>query len=434
MLVHQYLEEFPSTPTLHRLDSYHCEKWDRPCPVTRGKLGEFCNMRRDGCKCKAAGDLAIAKYQRGPGIYNYHTYMAHKLFRDILVVDEAHNLIPTIRDRLAVHIWQHDYRYPSNMNSTEDIRKWISGLPPNIQKHKKIQVLREAVQYQVPTHVARLTTADFNGKGTRRGFPEERNCIELLPVDISEAPPMMWPREVGKIILMSATIGSKDIEALGLNKGGPLGRRRILYVKCKSPISPENRPIVPLDIVNVNHHSMQSGVVEQLANEINKIADFHTGEKGVVHATYELARLLRSSGNPRYMFHTKENKKEIFEQFCDSPPRDGAILVASGMAEGIDLVGDLGRWQVLAKIPWPSLADPAIKHLSELDPEWYLWETLKTTIQACGRICRTPEDQGNSYILDSSFRRLIRQGIQLCPEWFLDAIGPEYIREIQDET
>lgn len=434
LLVDQYLEEFNDTPTLHRLDSYHCDKWDRPCPVTRGKLREFCNIRRDNCKCPAASDLATAKYQRGPGIYNYHTYMAHKLYRDILVVDEAHNLIPTIRDRLAVHIWQHDYKYPSNMQTTEDIRKWVSGLSPSKKKHKKIQTLREAVQYQVPTHIAKLTTAKFNGKGTRRGYPEERNCIELLPVDISEAPPMMWPREVNKIVLMSATIGPKDIEALGLSKGGPLGRRRILYIKCKSPINPENRPIVPLDVVNVNHHSMQTGAVEELANEINKIAAFHPGEKGVVHATYELARMLRSSGNPRYMFHDRGNKKQVFDAFCDSPPVDGAILVASGMYEGIDLAEDLGRWQVIAKIPWASLGDPAIKHLSELDPEWYLWDCMKTTIQACGRICRTPEDFGVTYILDSSFRRLIRQGMGTLPQWFVEALDQQWLSEVINES
>jgi Rad3-related DNA helicase len=362
--------------------------------------------------------------------------MAHKLYRDVLVVDEAHNLIPTIRDRLAVHIWQHDYRYPSNMHTPEEMRKWLGGLHPTKLKHKKIQVLREAVQYQVPTHIARRTTAPFNGKGTRRGFPEERDCIELLPVDISEAPPMMWPREVKKIVLMSATIGEKDIEALGLmGKGGPQGRRRVLYIKCKSPISPEHRPIVPLDVVNVNHHSMETGAVEQLANEINQIAAFHPNEKGVVHATYELARRLRSEGNPRYMFHDKLSKKSVFDAFCSSPASAGAILVASGMYEGIDLAEDLGRFQIVAKIPWPSLGDPAIKHLSALDPEWYLWETLKTTIQACGRICRTPEDYGATYILDSSFRRLYRQGIQMLPQWFVEAIDKQWIDEVlQDEA
>lgn len=417
LLVEQFLAEFPETPSLHRMDSYYCEKWDRPCPVTRAKLYQFCSMKRDGCKCAAAGDLAVAKYQRGPGIYNYYTYMAHRLYREVLVVDEAHNLIPTIRGRLAQRVWQHDYRYPNKMWTHPQIQEWIDSLSPNKKKHKKIQVLREAVRFQVPTHIATRTTAEYSGKGTRRGEPEDRDCIELLPVDVSQAPPMMWPREVKKIVLMSATIGPKDIEQLGL------GNRRVLYLRCKSPIPPGSRSIVPLDVVSVNYNSLQSGAVDKLANEINKIAEHHSGEKGVIHATYQLSRLLRSQlSSDRFLFHTRENKREQYNEFRNSDPSLGRILVASGMYEGIDLPEDLGRWQVIAKIPWSSLANPAIKHLSELDPDWYLWETLKTTIQACGRICRTPEDFGVTYVLDSSFRRLLRDGEHMLPEWFTDAV------------
>jgi len=115
------------------------------------------------------------------------------------------------------------------------------------------------------------------------------------------------------------------------------------------------------------------------------------------------------------------------------PVESGAILVASGMYEGIDLVGDLGRFQIIAKIPWASLGNPAMKHLSVLDPDYYLWDCMKTTIQACGRICRTPEDFGASYILDSSFRRLIRQGIGQCPEWFLEALDQQWLSEVTNE-
>lgn len=421
LLVEQFREEFGATPSLHRLDSYHCEKWDRPCPATRGKLRNFCSEKRDGYSCSAARDLATAKYRKGPGIYNYHTYVAHGLHRDVLVVDEAHNVIPFIRDRLAVTIWKHDYKYPGNF-SYEKLRTWIAGLPTNKQKHKKIQLLKEAVTYKVPTHVVQFTTEMFNGKGTRRGFPEARECIKLVPVDISDAPPILWPKEVKKVILMSATIGPKDIEQLGL--GGPAGRgRKLLYIDCKHPIPPGNRPIIPLDIVSVNRHSMENGAVEQLANEIEKIAEYHQGEKGVIHATYQLAQSLRSvlTGS-RFSYHTRMDKSDKYRQFRESDPRDGKVLIACGMYEGIDLPEDLGRWQVLAKIPWMSLGNPAIKHLAELDPEWYNWECLKTTIQACGRISRTPEDFGVTYVLDSSFRRLMQEGSHMIPDWFNQAI------------
>lgn len=411
LLVNQFTDEFPDTPTLARLDSYWCEEWKRPCPITRAKLMKFCK----GCTCSRS--LATAKFQKGPGIYNYHTYLAHKLYRDVLVVDEAHNLVPTIRDRLALKLWQHDLKYPHNMWRPEQMIDWIGNLPPNKQKTKKISALKEAVSYQVPTHIAQRTTDWFNGKGTIRGEQEQRDLIKLLPVDISDAPPMFWPwKEVKKLVLLSATIGRKDIEQLGL------GKRRVLYIDCQSPIPSGVRPIVIQGNTSVNRNNMEQAV-PILAQQIQDLADKHKGQKGVIHATYQLASMLASHlTDSRFLFHNKENKREQYELFRESPPGGGRILVASGMYEGIDLPEDLGRWQVIAKIPWPSLGNPAVKHLADLDPEWYLWEVIKTTIQACGRICRTPEDYGITYCLDKSFWRMYYDGKHLLPQWFLDAI------------
>ncbi len=421
LLVEQFLAEFPDTPTLARLDSYRCETWKRPCSITRAKCRWFCKPTTDanGNKvgCPASADLATAKYRRGPGVYNYHTYLAHGIQRDVLVVDEAHNLIHTIRDRLGLTIWQHDYKFPRNMYTYEQIAAWIATLPANRQNNKKIQLLREAVTFKVPRYIVQRTTADFNGKGTIRGQPEERDCLRLLPVDISSAPPMFWPAGVSKRVLLSATIGRKDIESLGL-------RGKTLYLDCKSPIPAENRPIHIHDVVSVNHSNIEFAS-EELAKYITNVVDYHSEEKGIIHATYKMSNLLRKFLiGERFMFHTRENKREMYQRFRDSNPRDGVVLVACGMYEGIDLPEDMGRFQIISKIPWTSLADPAIRHLAELDPEWYTWEVLKVFIQACGRICRTPEDHGITYVPDSSIHRLLRDGLQkeLIPEWFMEAI------------
>lgn len=416
-LVGQYLDEFPDTPTLHRLDSYYCEKWDRPCPITRAKTRNFCNTRRDGCNCPAASDLSIAKYRSGPGIYNYYTYLSHKLYREILVVDESHNLIPTIRDRQSLIIWKHDYNFPRNMYTREQMQEWIQTLPTRTKKHKKIKLLDEATRFDVPMYIAQRTEEQFNGKGTQRGSPEMRDCIKLSPVDISSAPPMFWPPgQVNKIVLMSATIGEKDLEQLGL------GRKRTLVVECQSPIPIEGRPIVAHCSVVVNRNRIEEAAVE-LSNEIMQIAEYYKGTKGVVHATYQLSGLLKEYlTDGRFLFHTRESKAEVYKQFREKLPESGAVLVACGMYEGIDLPDDLGRWQVISKIPWPSLGSPAVKHLSDLDPDWYLWETAKITMQACGRISRNPTDVGDTIILDKSFHKLYNEAERLLPNWFKEAI------------
>lgn len=427
LLVNQFLQEFPDTPTLSRMDSYFCEEWQRPCPQTRNKLLKFCKPKvgPDGVTvpgCKCGKDLATAKYQRGPGIYNYYTYMAHKLYRDVLVVDEAHNLLSVIRDRMALKLWQHDLKYPLQMWRPEQVMNWIEGLSEQKRRTKKIQALQESVRFKVPNYIFQRTKDWFNGKGTLRNEPEERDLIKLLPVDITQAPPMFWPREVKKIILMSATIGPKDIEQLGL------GGRKVAYIQCKSPIPWGSRPIIPLDILSVNRQSMQDNI-STIAEYIQKVTDHHIGEKGVIHVTYQLASLLREHlSDPRFIFHSRDTKNDSYRAFRESGK--DSVLIACGMYEGIDLPDELGRWQLIAKIPWQSLGSPAIKHLADLDPEWYIWETLKITIQACGRVCRTPEDFGVTYVLDKSFGRLIKDGIDMCPEWFLDAIDSDYMNNL----
>ena len=407
-LVDQFLQEFPDTRTLSRLDSYHCDEWQQPCSRTRARQRGFCR----GCPCSL--DLSQARFKRGPGIYNYHTYLAHKLYRPVLAVDEAHNLAHTIRDRQAITIWWHEYQYPINSNP-HVLLAWLERQSPRIRKHKKIQLLHEALISQAPTTVIQHGYEEFNGAGTRRGQPEERPCLRLLPVDITAAPPMFWPRDVEKLVLLSATISPTDIRELGLDQ------RRVLYLEAASPIPMENRPVVFLPVATLSRGGMDEGV-RKVGLEINQMAQHHWNEKGLVHATYQMADQLRSIlTGPRFMFHTRENKRQVYQEFRNRT--DAPILVASGMYEGIDLPDDLGRWQVVAKVPWKSLGDAAIRYKAERDPDWYLWQAMRDLVQACGRIVRHPTDAGVTYILDGSFRRLLTEGQHLIPGWFRDSLA-----------
>jgi hypothetical protein len=408
-LVDQFLAVYPETPTLSRLDSYYCSEWRRPCPAVRGKLRKFCA----GCPCGRS--IARTKHRRGPGVYNYHIYTSHKIYRDVLVLDEAHNAGRLIQERMGVRLWYHDYKYP---RSRAQLLEWLRKMPPSKLRTKKLGLLHQCLTSSKPTHVLHYTTAEFSGKGTRRGHPEERECIDLLPVDVSDAPPIFWPGSVRKVVLLSATINQRDVQELGLNRG-----RRVLYIECQSPIPPENRPVIVDPVASINHSNLAEST-EQIARYIqDELLPHHTGEKGLVHATYEMSGLLRKHlTDPRFIFHDQSNKKQQYELFRKSPPEEGRVLVACGMYEGIDLPGDAGRWQVIAKTPWLSLADPAVAHKAETDPDYYLWETLRVLIQAAGRICRGEEDHGVTYIPDETALRLLEDGKHLIPKYFSEAL------------
>lgn len=412
MLVDQFLEEFPDAPTLHRLDSYQCEEWQSNCAAVRGRRKAFCK----GCVCST--DLATARYHRGPGVYNYYTYLAHKLFRDTLIVDEAHNLVPTIQDRLSEILWLHDYPELRGAQEASQLLRRIGSLPMRKQKHKKVAHLYEALTSPVPHHVMQFTTEPFNGKGTKRGEPEDRPCIKLYPVDIGDAFGMFTGggEDTKKVVLMSATIGPVDVAELGLQQ------KRVCYLQAAHPIPVERRQVQLVPVADISRGNLSQSV-PILAAEIENIARYHEGEKGIIHCTYQLATMLSEHlTDPRYMFHTKENKRDIYNNFRMSPLIEGRVLIASGMYEGIDLPDDLGRWQVIAKVPWKSLGDPAIKYKAEQDQDWYRWQTLKDLIQACGRISRHEEDQGVTYILDKSVERLLDSASHLVPSWFSAAV------------
>lgn len=425
-LLDQFLSEFPATKTLRRLDSYVCQdllpKHNYACATIRGQHGKFCKG------CPAGNALACAKYKQGPGAYNFHTYMAHKLYRDVLIVDEAHQIIPTIQSIASVKIWEHKEKYPRDWNKQDKrpLYEWLHNLPASKRKNKWWKYVAEALDTDQPQHVIGETTGEWlRGHGdVPRGEAVELPLLEVKPIDIRDLKEtgLFIPRSVKKIVLMSATIGPQDIEQLGLS------RRRVVYLNCASPIDPANRPIVPTPIAAASYKNLE-GATKLMCDYIREVLCMnHSSEKGIIHATYKQAEIINDilDRDPvvgdRLLFHTRDNKSDVLRRFLDAPPADGCILIASGMYEGVDLPYDLARWQVITKIPWLSLADPAIKWKADREPDWYLWETMKKVIQACGRVCRTPEDFGTTYILDSTFNRLYQDGYHLAPQWWREAV------------
>ena len=54
--------------------------------------------------------------------------------------------------------------------------------------------------------------------------------------------------------------------------------------------------------------------------------------------------------NPRLITHDKENKTEVIEKFIKSD--EPLVLISPSMGEGVDLPGDLCRFQIIYKLPF----------------------------------------------------------------------------------
>lgn len=406
LLVAQYREEFPEIPILHGTDYY---------PESRpyGYQEDLYRFSRAGI-----------------GVTNYHMYALqlrrnrYQNSRPTLIIDEAHNSIPFLQEMHSVTFWKHKLpKYPWMRDSDpRSIRKWMEYMAGQ-DVTGKWDKLYDNTYGDRPRYVVEERNELWSAGGRlpdgikmRRGEPELLPQLVLRPVDLRDYPETLWERKfVPKLILMSATISPVDIRLLGLNS------RRVCYLRCASPIPAERREIHVTGTTSVSHGNLLSATTSMVA-QIRELEERHAGTSGVVHATYEQARIFRQLlHGEQYLFHSAENKTEVYELFRQAKP--GTVLIASGLYEGVSLDYDVARWQCIAKVPWQSLGSPAVQYMARKDPTWYNWNTLRTVIQACGRVTRTPTDYGITYILDRSALRLYSdcEKAGIVPEWFREA-------------
>lgn len=420
MLVDQYLRDFPEFPSLKARSDYLCVRPSWPGQTcedgsrVRHSGGRVSRRYCPSCPFKQAYDSCV----RGPQILsNYYTYMAYRAYKRTAIFDEAHNIIPTLQEFASGVVLE---QRPGELEGVETYQQLLEVLEEHRDlelnwSNKKERILDRFEMGENP-YMLRNEIMERRGREVRG--------IRLLPMDIRDEPPLLWPQHrTKKIILMSATVGQKDINELGL---GPERGIRTAYIEAQSPIPVERRPVVWVPLIDAGYQNLTEMQMRLLAQKVIQIARRNSRSKGVVHLTYSLADKLQRMGalaplGSRVIWHDVDNKAAKFKEY--STTSEPKILMACGLSEGIDLVGDLGRWQVIAKVPWPSLSDPAVKEKAELDEEWYAWQALKIVMQASGRICRTPTDYGETIIIDKTFHILYSKYRYLMPEWFRQALS-----------
>lgn len=374
-LILQELDEFPDTAKiLNKKDFYHCD--------------HCYNM-----------DLARARERGTPVLTVPHMAIAQKLRRRIMVIDEGHKLVDVNRDLQSVNAWRRDTKYPLTTYSREQLEQYLQ-LNPTVKNRDKL--------------LAKLRTRDYMVKRESAAWRNKNmDRMRLIPMTPDLHPSLS--RGVEKIILLSATLSKEDVTDLGVGRN-----KRVLTIEAPSPIPAANRPLIRSYVGGLSFGNMEA-MAPMIARRIMEISNFHSGKKGLVHVTYGLARILRAHlPSERFIWHDAHNAKERLAEWMAT--RDG-VYMGSGCEEGLDLKGPDYEWQIISKIQWPSLADVAIRKRADESQAWYLWAAARKFIQAYGRICRGPTDEGVTYVLDSTFERLATE----CNKF---GLLPKFFREI----
>jgi len=194
-------------------------------------------------------------------------------------------------------------------------------------------------------------------------------------------------------IFMTATPGdySKFCGIIATGKAG--------IIRLPESFDFSKSPIICNTKYNVTRKTMDTAL-PKLASDINKILDKHENQRGIIHtSSYSLMFDLSDKivGDRVITYHDSNSKNAAIEKFKET--EDG-VLMGPSLTEGLDLPGDLCRFNIIGKIPYPSLGDAHIKKRMEKDREWYRWMTYNHIQQAIGRGVRFNGDQCVTYIMD----------------------------------
>lgn len=245
--------------------------------------------------------------------------------------------------------------------------------------------------------------------------------IKMEPLDVSNYFVDIFDK--GSVsLLMSATILSKDnlCKAVGLKKD------QVKFIKIEESEFPvEHRPIYLMNVAWLSAKTMSESL-PHIAKVIDNLLSVHKNDKGIIHTTsYSQLQFIKnnvSKNNFVRLIETNpklDRNEMILKHFESLKP---TVLISPSMYLGIDLKDDLSRFQIIVKVPYPDLTDKKISVLKQRNPKWYEWNTILRLIQAYGRSIRNSEDYANTYILDSSISFLLKNGKDMIPKWFSEAI------------
>jgi Rad3-related DNA helicase len=225
-------------------------------------------------------------------------------------------------------------------------------------------------------------------------------------------------------VFLSATLPPADelCRELGLN------REEMLYIEVDTPFAAEKSPIHILEVAKMNYKELDAAI-PKIVQVVEAILEEHPNEKGIIHTgNYRIAKDILSQIDkklkPRLIARDvgdmKVHNSQLLKQHYET--NKPTVLLSPSMTTGIDLKDDLARFQIIVKLPFPSLADPRIKKKSDIYPDWYLMQMWIEILQAAGRATRNEEDYSITYILDGSFSYFLNKSRPKLPKWFTNRL------------
>jgi len=413
-LVNQYVSAAPELNALKGRGSYSCNNHEtgNSCADSFNEYKIYC----DDCPYVKARIRAELNEDTVANPMSYFYGIKNNVFSHakVLIVDEAHTLASFLREKMVAKVpylngpWR-----PTDVITAESVISFLTGVK---SKLSNLVRLKEKNGTQCKRELGLLTNISFTLWAMsmdsshwffylepKKGKEPPKLVIESLKIPQGVLDIFLQSE---KIVLMSGTLFPHHITDL-------IGSIPYKYLSLGSIIPPTSRTVIVrpcADTVN------KDTPAETYAAKIMEIVNENKGKQGIIHASYGLADKLRAlleRPESSIRGHGKDSKADVLGQF---KRKEFQWLIASGMAEGVDLAGDLGEINIICKLMYPYMGDPYVqKRMNLRDGQlWFAATTLQYILQACGRTTRGPNDFSKVFVLDGSLRRCLEKIKQLA--------------------
>ena len=472
ILQEQYRQEFSSISNLWGKNTYECSSFGVSCEKG-ARLAALTNSKCENCPYTKDRE----QFMKGKvSLTNFHMHtvlnindLLDERRAEILIVDEAHSLersvteyvgmnisegllesfgikkgkkiledlykfetvqdyynnIKTLTDILSSKLteYNNELQHHTQGNKTATYRdltlNTVLGEESDILKYAKYTEELNKFFYKVNNFIADYQENKDNWSLDKTKDEEGNIRIAVEPIWVGNfMKSLIWDK-YEMVILMSATFLSKEMTCF-LNG---IENNESVYYSIDSPFPVKNRPIYFMDIGKMSYNQKEK-TFEKSSKILQKILNKYKNEKGIVHTTnYELSSWIQNRIiDNRLLYHdnTLESKNSVLDMHYnqDNP----SVIVSPSMVTGVDLKNERARFQVLMKVPYPSLASNRNKKRMQSNKDWYGWATVTNIIQAYGRAIRSVDDYANFIILDSCFNDVITYSGKFLPKWVTDAI------------
>lgn len=471
LLQDQYDESYESISNLKGKENYKCRQYE--CGCAQGM--EFNKLNKTNCDFCPYADARQSYMEGKISLTNFYLYLIYAIYNPrviesrgskVLIVDECHEFDDVMSDFISIKITEglvrklkftNEYEVIKKLSQVKTIDQYIKFLSylnaeitdtiesiersmggnRNIVSDKRdlkiakltgtsnedvklMQIIADLKSYQLKIEVfLKEYELDNSNWVLETSVNSKNNQVELSlePIwahDYLEK--YVWCH-YDMVILMSGTILNKKMfsELNGLDPS------RCSYYSMPSPFPVQNRPIYYMPLGKMSY-AKKAETFKKYVPFLEKILKKYTGKKGIIHTnSFELSDWIKSEViNDRLIFHDSSNKEEMIKLHFDNV--DDSVIVSPSVHTGVSFDNDHARFQVIGKIPYPSLASEKNKLRKKNNPDWYSYRTIASLCQMIGRPVRSKIDYADTIIIDESFGDVLKYSSHYIPQWLQESI------------